>query len=80
MIADTIRERLEQVPFERFQIRASSGQTYPVANPGLVVLMKSSMFIAARNSDRAATVPYLHIAAVEEVRNGHPRSKRRRRR
>ena len=80
MIADTIRDRLAQVPFEPFLVRASSGQAYEVRAPGLVVLMKSSIFIAAPNSDRAATVPYLHIAAVEELANGHPprRGKRKR--
>src|SRR5438477_10554938 len=71
MIIDAIRERLDHVPFQPFQIRASSGQTYAVSNPDLVVLMKSSVFVAAPNSDRAATVPYLHIAAVEHLTNGH---------
>lgn len=73
MIVETIREKLQQVPFEPFQIRASSGRTYVVRNPDLVVLMRSSVFVAAPNSDRAATVPYLHIAAVETIANGHSR-------
>jgi hypothetical protein len=48
-----------------------------VSSPDLVVLMKSSVFIAAPNSDRAATVPYLHIAAVEHLANGHSKRGRR---
>ena len=82
MIATTIKEKLEQIPFEPFRIRASSGKTYIVSNPDLVVMMKSSLFVAAPNSDRAATVPYLHIAAVEEDSNGtgHKKSRRRKRR
>lgn len=77
MIAQTIREKLDQIPFEPFRIRASSGQAYLVRNPGLVVLMKSKVFVAEPNSDRAATVPYLHIAAVEELPNGHAKRARR---
>jgi len=77
MIAETIREKLDQVPFEPFLIRASSGRAYRIGNPDLVVLMKSKVFIAEPNSDRAATAPYLHIAAVEETSNGHARRSRR---
>ncbi len=73
MIAETIREKLAQGPFEPFVVRASSGAAYRVSNPDLVVLMRSKVFIAVPNSDRSATVPYLHIAGVEEVGNGHPR-------
>lgn len=81
MIASTIRDMLEQEPFQPFLIRASSGRAYPVRDPELVVLMKSSVFIATPNSDHAATLPYLHITAVETPINGHtrrlPRGKRR---
>lgn len=80
MIA-TIREKLEQVPFEPFDVRTSAGKVYRVSNPGLVVLMKSKMFVAERNSDRAATLSYLHITAIEDAANGHSvkRTPRRRR-
>lgn len=80
MIADTIRDKLNREPFEPFIIRASSGKAYAVTNPDLVVLMKSSIFLAAPNSDRSATLPYLHIAGVESSSNGHKRSPRGRRR
>lgn len=83
MIADTIREKLLRDPFEPFVIRASSGEGYRVANPDLVVMMRSSIFVAAPNSDRAWTIPYLHIAAVEagSIGNGHgKRSPRKRKR
>jgi hypothetical protein len=78
MVVDAIKEGLEHVPFEPFVIRASRGQTYTVASPDLIVLMKSSVFVAAPNSDRAATVPYLQIAAVEHVSTGHSKRARRR--
>ena len=81
MIHETIREKLEQEPFVPFLIRASSGQAYKVSNPSLVVLMKSKVFVAQPRSDRSATIPYLHIAGVEESGNGRargPRSPRKR--
>lgn len=73
MIADTIRERLAQQPFEPFIIRSSSGQGYKVGGPDLVVLMKTKVFVAEARSDRAATVSYLHIAAIEELGKGNGR-------
>lgn len=78
MIPDTIKEKLAQQPFEPFVIRASSGQAYKVSSPDLIVLMKTKVFVAEPRSDRAATLPYLHIAAIEEPGNGngHPRRKR----
>jgi len=84
MIAETIREKLAQQPFVPFVVRASSGHGYKVSNPDLIVLMKTKVFIAEPRSDRAATVSYLHITAIEELANGHrngsraPRGKRRR--
>jgi len=83
MIVEAIREKLEQDPFVPFLIRASSGKTYRVSNPGLVVLLKTRMFVAEPRSDRSATIPYLHVAAVEEFGgsngNGHRRKPRRNR-
>lgn len=81
MIAETLKEKLARQPFEPFVIRASSGQAYKVAGPDLVVMMKTKVFVAEPRSDRAATVSYLHIAAIEEPANGGAgRSPRRRRR
>jgi hypothetical protein len=79
MIQETIQEKLEQMPFVPFVIRGSSGQAYKVSGPGLVVLMKSKVFIAQPRSDRCATIPYLHVAAVEEIGNGRARAPRPRR-
>ena len=79
MIASTIRERLGREPFEPFRIRSSSGEAYVVASPDLVVLLKSEIFIAAPNSDRWAQLPYLHVAALENLANGHRKRVRRHR-
>jgi hypothetical protein len=79
MIVDTLKENLAADPFRPFVVRSSSGVGYRVASPGLIVLMKSSVFIAQPNSDKAATVPYLHVADVEELADS-PRARRPRRR
>lgn len=71
MISETIKEKLAQHPFEPFIIRSSSGQGYKVSSPDMIVLMKSKVFVAEPRSDRAATVSYLHIAAIEELGNGN---------
>lgn len=73
MIVETIREKLKRVPFRPFVIRVGGGQSHIVRNPELVVLMKSSVFVAAANSDRSVTVRYPDVAAVEPLTNGHTR-------
>jgi hypothetical protein len=71
VIAETLKELFHREPFEPFVIRSGSGQGYKVADPSLIVLMKTKVFVAEPRSDKAATVSYLHIAAVEEAGNGH---------
>ena len=71
MISGTIKQRLSHQPFEPFVIRASSGQGYTVSGPDMIVLMKTKVFVAEPRSDRAATVSYLHITAIEELGNGN---------
>jgi hypothetical protein len=87
MMADSVRERLGREPFQPFRICASSGKDILVAGPGLVVLMKSEVFVAAPNSDKWAQIPYLHIAGLEvatatrprrDAGNGHPKRNGRR--
>lgn len=75
MIADAIKERLQRDPFEPFRIVASSGKAYRADNPFQVSLMKSRVFIAAPNSDKAAELAYLHIASVEGSVNGHSKNR-----
>lgn len=82
MISETLKGKLARQPFAPFIIRSSSGHGYKVLSPDLVVLMKTKVFVAEPRSDRAATVSYLHIAAVEELGghgNGHAKASRRRR-
>ena len=76
MIATDIKERLSREPFEPFRIRSSSGQIYDVTEPFLVALMKTKVFIAHPKSDDWDELSYLHIAALESIRNGHGRRRR----
>lgn len=71
MISETIKEKLAHDPFQPFIIRSSSGEGYRVSSPDMIVLMKTKVFVAEPRSDRAATVSYLHIAAIEELGNGN---------
>jgi len=76
MIANGLRERLEREPFEPFRVVSSGGRVVSVSNPGLVVLMKSAVFIAEPNSDRWAHIPYLHIAGLESDDTTRKRKRR----
>ncbi len=71
MVLADIKERLSKDPFEPFQIRSSSGESYPIVGPFQVALMKSKIFIAAPNSDRWAELSYLHVAALESSGTKH---------
>ncbi len=73
MTIDSIRELLDRDPFQPFRIRASSGTAYDVRNPGMVVVMRSQLLIAAPNSDRYSLIPHLHVAGVELLANGRRR-------
>ncbi len=77
MTVNFIRELLDCEPFHPFRIRASSGMVYDVRNPGLVVILKSQLFIAEANSDRFSIVPLLHVAGIELISNRHSRRPRR---
>ena len=79
MNPDKIRERLRREPFEPFRFHLTSGDTYEVRDPNGVALGQRRVFLAFPDADRQAFFPYLHIAAIETVVNGHrPRRKHRR--
>ena len=78
--ADNIREKLAREPFQPFRLRLTSGDSYTIRNPDLVVVMKSELFVAHPNSDRHTFIPMWHVAAVEAMGsngNGHTRRSRR---
>lgn len=77
MNRDEIQELLDHEPFEPFRIRVSSGDAYDVRDPGLVVVMRSRLFLAFPKTDRWTLIPFLLIAAIETLANGHrPKRKR----
>jgi hypothetical protein len=80
MIAASIRELLDREPFVPFRIVASSGESFTVRDPHLVALLKSQVFIAEPNSDNRTYVPYLHVASVATIENGHAGKAARRKR
>lgn len=65
-----IRELLGRDPFEPFRILTSAGESFTVRDPHTVALLKSEVFIAHHNSDRRTFLPYLHVAAIDTIRNG----------
>lgn len=44
-----------------------------------VALGKRRVFVAVPATDRLVFFPYLHIAAIETIENGHPPRRKRRR-
>lgn len=71
MNPDEIRELLRREPFEPFRFHLTSGNTYEIRDPNSVALGNRRVFIAFPKGDRLAFFPYLHIAAVETIVNGH---------
>ncbi len=67
MNAEDFTDMLKRHPFEPFRIRLSSGDAYDVRNPGLVVVMRTRLFIAFPGEDHYVLCPFLHIAAVEHL-------------
>lgn len=79
MIAESIKEMLNREPFTPFRVVTSSGEAYRIANPALVTLMRSEVFIAQPNLDRWSIIPLLHVSAVETTTNGRSSRKPKRR-
>jgi len=77
MNTDDLREILDREPFEPFRLVTSSGESYEVRDPHAVAIMQSRLFVALP-TDRWVILPYLHINAVENLSNGHPRRRRKR--
>lgn len=80
MIAENMRNLLRRDPFMPFRLVLSSGHHYDVVHPELAVVLKSEVFVAFPDRERWAHVPFLHIASLETVRNGHKKKATRGRR
>lgn len=79
MIRDNIIELLDREPFSPFRILTSGGESFVIRDPHTIALNQSHVFIAHTGSDRMTFVPYLHVAAVDTLTNGHPARRRKRR-
>lgn len=71
MNPEEIRELLRREPFEPFRFRLTSGDTYEIHDSNAVALGQRRVFVAFTDADRQAFFPYIHIAAIETLGNGH---------
>lgn len=76
MNPDGIRELLRRDPFEPFRFHLTSGDVYEIRDPNSVALGQRRVFVAFPDADRQAFFPYLHIAAIETIANGHQRRRK----
>ena len=74
MNRNEITELLSQEPFRPVRVVMSSGESYAITRPGFAAPLKSDLFIALENGDRSRLCPYLHVASVKTIGNGHPRN------
>lgn len=74
MTMDTIQELISRRPFEVFRIITSSGQSYEVRHPEMVLPIRNGLYIGlggrGKLPERAAFVSLLHISSVETSSNG----------
>lgn len=77
MAREDLKDLLTRDPFQPFRVRLTSGDQHEVHSPLSAALMKSWLFIALHKSERWVIVPFLHIAALETLRNGKKSPRRR---
>jgi hypothetical protein len=70
MTPDTFKEILHRTPLEAFRVVMSSGESYNVMSPEMVLVTKSALILALPDASRPegerwAFCSYLHIAHVE---------------
>jgi hypothetical protein len=73
MTAETFREILKRTPFEPFRVVMSSGESYDIMHPEMVLVAARSLVLAIPDSshpegERLAFCSYLHIAHVEMLK------------
>jgi hypothetical protein len=72
MTLDGILTMLRRQPFEPFRVVMSSGESYEVRRPELVMPMRTYLFVAlpggnGQRSDAGAFCSYLHIAQLQTL-------------
>ena len=63
----TLHEILHRQPFEAFQVRMSSGDSYEVRHPEFAILLRSKLVIGYPDSDQVAICSLLHIASIQTL-------------
>ncbi len=68
-----IQSRLRQSPFHPVRIIISSGQTFDIFHPDLVLVGQRDMIIGMASSrnpalyDRTTRIPIVHVTALEDL-------------
>jgi hypothetical protein len=64
MNPEAIRGFIQKRPFEPFEVQFSSGQTYRVAHPEAVMLLKNTLVIGDPETDAVIWCSLIHVAAI----------------
>ena len=73
MTGETVRELLQQHPFEPFELHMSDGDVVPVRHPEMALVLKTNVIVGDQSSDKFAICSLLHIANVRTVAPGSRR-------
>jgi hypothetical protein len=69
MNMETIREWLNQQPFEPFALRMSNGEAHEVRHPENVALGKNRLIVVDPHLDRAAHLSLIHVNVIEALQS-----------
>jgi hypothetical protein len=72
MTVKTFRELLTQRPFQPFRLVMSSGQTYELRRPEMVMLTRTDILVGVGETSEGAPMEFricslLHVATVEPI-------------
>jgi hypothetical protein len=76
--SDDIQRRLRQSPFIPVRIIISSGQTFDILHPDLILVDRRDITIGMASSEnptqyeQTTRVPILHVTALEDLPTGIP--------
>jgi hypothetical protein len=73
MTQDELREAVHQQPFDRFRVVLTTGATYDIRHPDLIMVGRRSVTIGITNDpngtayDRTIKVDLLYVVGIEEL-------------
>jgi hypothetical protein len=71
--SNDIQSKLQERPFVPFRVIMSSGQSYDINHPELVLVGKRHLFVGTASEDnptvfdRSSLLPLLHVTALEAL-------------